>query len=81
MYLHAIHHFFYSVPASVLRFTFCCSDSFLFHADLRILAGKIHPQIKLKRLRKSMNTDVTVVDALYQLFTKGSYTQITFSKK
>ena len=48
---------------------------------LLILTGKIHPQIKLKCLRKSMNVDIWVIGTLNQLFVRGSHTQIKFSKK
>ena len=47
----------------------------------RILTGKIHPQINLKRLKKIINIDIWLVDTSNQIFTSGSYTQIQFSKK
>ena len=47
---------------------------------LKTLTWKTHPQIKLKRLQKSMNMDIWVIGTLNQLFIRGFFTQIGFSK-
>ena len=38
-------------------------------------------QNKIETIKKSMNMDIWVVSTLNQLFIKGSYTEIKFSKK
>ena len=45
---------------------------------LRILAGKTHPQVKLKRLRKVCIW--TFAGTSNQLFIRGFYTEIRFTK-
>ena len=47
---------------------------------LKMLIGTTHSQIKLKRLQKSMNMDIWVIGTLNQLFIRGFFTQIGFSK-
>ena len=46
---------------------------------LRILTEKTHPQTK-RRLMKSMNMDMWVVDTLIQVFIRSSNTK-TFKRK
>ena len=50
----------------------------LFTIPLRILTGKIHPQINLKRLRKAC---IWAIGILNQLLIRGCYTQVKFSPK
>ena len=47
----------------------------------RILTGKIHPQINLKRLKKIINIDIWLVDTSNQIFTSGSYYSNSIFKK
>ena len=39
------------------------------------------PSNKFQALTKSINMDIWIIDTLNQLFIRGSYTQIKFSKK
>ena len=45
---------------------------------LRILTGKTDSQIKLKRLRKVMDMDISVLSISNRRFIGGSYTEIKF---
>ena len=59
---------------------FSASNFSLLLNPLKILTGKTHSN-KIEALKKSMNLDIWVIGTLNELFKRGSYTQIRFSKK